>query len=292
MFPAMAKNTKEKPIDIPLSCSSFLESALNSFNYFSTKTPNETKDFVHDWNMALVDTINHNQSVLGEFGQHIMNVANVYPHIWQTYINSCLVKSYGGDMHCWALLYAIRFTGSIEFLKQKLKNSNNIKFVDYGCGLSPVAVLARNKMGIQDTYCVEIYPQIIDIYIKTAARMGVKEPDFITWEDMITLSGQAKLNTVVSTGVFPYITKSKQTEYFSFINQNIANFFIEIKYYPKSVECLCDGFNLSDLRQIYGSVKNSDHLLKNHIKFLNIFRRVLPNERNFIENSRSLFLTR
>ena len=293
----MSNNMSKGLIDIPLSCSSFLEPALNCYQPFAKDTPQETKDFIHQWNYTLADTVKDikNNKIMGEFGQYVFFVTLYYPWLWQTYINASSITDSamaGGDMPSWSLLYAIRFKISMDLLKQKQSTEQNIKLLDFGCGLSPTAVIAKNQMDIQDTYCIELYPEICDIYQQTADKMGIKSPTFIKWKDVLS----NKINTVISMGVFPYMTKSDQLKHFETIYKNIPNFAIEIKYNANTNTPDINGFSNPELQKIAADMAIQPDLhkntYKNATKYLNLFCRNLPVERSFIQNHRSLFLSR
>lgn len=293
----MSRYMSKGLIDIPLSCSSFLEPALNCYHPFATETSKETKDFIHQWNCTLSNIVKDikNQRIVGEFGQYVFFVTLYYPWLWRTYINASSMTDSalaGGDMPSWSLLYAIRFKISMDFLKQKQSTSQNIKFLDFGCGLAPTAAIAKNQMDIQDTYCIELHPEIADIYQQTADKMGIKSPTFIKWTDVLS----NKINTVISMGVFPYMTKSDQLNHFENIYKNIPNFAIEIKYNAPTNAPDINGFSKLDLQKISAGMKTQPDLTKNAskntTKYLNLFCRNLPVERSFIQNQRSLFLSR
>ena len=284
-------------IDIPLSCSSFLEPALHCYKPFATETSKEIKDFIYRWNYTLSDTVKDikNKKILGHFGRYVFFTNLYYPWLWQTYINASSITDSamaGGDMPSWALLYAIRFKISMDFLNQKQASTKNIKFLDFGCGLAPTAAIAKNQMNIQDTYCIELYPEICDVYQQTADKMGIKSPTFIKWDDVLS----NKINTIISMGVFPYMTKSDQRTHFETIYKNIPNFVIEIKYNATTKKHELNGFSKPELQKIATDIKTqpdlTENTTKNTIKYLNLFCRNLPVERTFIQNHRCLFLSR
>lgn len=282
----------KSPIDIPLSCSLLLEPALGHFKPFVAKTSKETKDFVHQWNCALLDVIKKDSFVLGHTGQRIVNGMNRHPN----FLKRCVSAPIYCDMPSWSLHYAIRFTESLRFLRQKQQKNSEIMFADYGCGLSPVAIIAKNEYDIQNAFCIELSPQIIDLYGSAADKMGVKAPEFIEWKDTVNLTKNNKLNTVIGMGVFPYMPIEEQLKQFRTIYKNIPNFLIEVKYNSNPSEEVKNSFTLENLRKIRLTIENVDSLettvLRNSVRYLSVFRKTLPNERRFIENCRSLFLSR
>ena len=282
----------ESPVDIPLSCSLFLEPALGYFKPFVAKTSKETKDFVHQWNCALLDTIKKDESILGHTGRRIVKGMERYPN----FLKRCVSAPIYCDMPSWSLHYAIRFTESLRFLQQKQEKCKDIMFADYGCGLSPVAIIAKNEYDIQNSFCIESSPQVVDLYGSAADKMGVKAPNFIEWKDTVDLTRKHQLNTVIGMGVFPYMSVEEQLKQFKIIYNYIPNFLIEVKYNPNPTEKIKNSFTLENLRKIRLTIENLDNLettvLRNSVRYLSVFRKTLPNERKFIENCRSLFLSR
>ena len=289
----MTRKKIESPVDIPLSCSLFLEPALGHFKPFVAKTSQKTKDFVHQWNCALVDVIKNKHDILGDTGQRIVRGMET----WPGFLNKCVSAPLSCDMPSWSLHYAIRFTESLRFLKQKQQNANNnIMFADYGCGLSPVSIIAKNEYDISNAFCIELSPQIIDVYGAAADKMGVKAPQFIEWKNVVNLTQNNQLNTIIGMGVFPYMSVEEQLKQFRTIYKHIPNFLIEVKYNPNPTEKVKNSFTLDNLRTIRLTIENVDSLettvMRNSVRYLSVFRKTLPNERKFIENSRSLFLSR
>lgn len=287
----MLRKKVQSPVDIPLSCSLFLEPALWRFKPFMAKTSKETKDFLHQWNAAVLD-VTKNKDVLGTVGQRIVNGIDMSPN----FLKKCVSTSLTCDMPSWALHYAIRFTESLRFLSQKQQNIDSVKFVDYGSGLSPVAIIAKNEYNISDSYCIETSPQIIELYLSAADKMGLKKPEFIEWSDVANMAKSNKLNTIIGMGVFPYMSIEEQLKHFQIIYKNIPNFLIEIKYNSNPTKQKENCFTLENLQKIKLTIENVDSLettvFRNSMRYLSVFRKTLPQERKFIENCRSLFLSR
>jgi hypothetical protein len=290
----MKKNTVDSPVDIPLSCSLFLETALDFFEPFAVKTSKETKDFIAQWNRALLDTVKNNKTcdTLGNFGQNI--VYGIQRS--DDFLQKLICSPFKCGIHSWALHYAIRFTESLRFLNQKQKPLYNLQFVDFGCGLSPLAAIAKNQKNIDETYCVELVPQIIDIYMNTSDKMGLKSPSFVTWDTIKDLSAKKRLNTFVGMGVFPYMSPAEQLNHFQIVYDNIPNFLIEVKYNLNPQENVPNSWTPQDLQNIRTNIKNADVLTQNmrsiSRRYLSTFRSILPEERYRVENCRSLFLSR
>lgn len=285
-------NRNNGPIDIPLSCSFFLEPALDRFAPWVSDMDAQTLDFIHQWNAALMAVMVEpkNRNLLGHLGQRIVRGMDLAPNFG----NRCVES--GGDMTSWSLLYAIRFTESLNFLAKKQAASHDIKFVDLGCGLSPMALIAKNEHHISDAYCIDTEPIISDLYTQAADKMGVCAPNFIDWTGVNDMAPMGKINTLVGMGVFPYMPIEEQIARFNFIYEHISNFLIEIKYNPNPKRSIKNSFTLKTLQDIELNIENVDSLettmLRNSLRYLHRFRRLLPDARKFVAAERSLFLSR
>lgn len=285
-------NRENGPIDIPLSCSFFLEPALVRFAPCVANMTQETLDFIHQWNIALLSVVNdpRNRNLLGYLGKRISIGINRYSDFGERCVNS------GGDMTSWSLHYAIRFAESLDFLVKKQRTQSDIKFVDMGCGLSPMAAVAKNEYKISDAYCIDTEPLITDVYGQTIQTMGVSEPVFLDWAAVTDMAPKNQINTIIGMGVFPYMSTEEQLAHFKFIYEHISNFLIEIKYNPNPNRKIKNSFTLQSLVDIGLDVENVDSLetaiMRNSVRYLHRFRRLLPDARRFVAGDRSLFLSR
>ncbi len=281
-------------IDIPLSCSFLLEPALVRFAPLCSNMTRQSLEFIHQWNLALLSVLSEpqNKNLLGHLGRRIIHGMDHGREFGYKCVGT------GGDMTSWSLLYAIRFTESLDFLTRKQKTVKNIKFVDLGCGLSPMSLIAKHGYNISDAYCIDTEPVISDIYQQTSDKMGVRAPEFTDWSGVVNMAPQGHINTITSMGVFPYMPTEEQIARFDFIDKYIDNFLIEIKYNPNPNRRVKNAFSLKDMQDIelILNTKNIESLentmLRNSLRYLRRFRSLLPNSRNFVATERSVFLSR
>lgn len=275
-------------MDIPLSCSIFLERALGKY----IRINKTTKNFLHDWNCALLDILksSHYSIHIGALGRKIIKAAEKGDYVVTKYVESARTA----PMH--ALHYALRFSDSVDFFDKKVASNCNIKFVDLGCGFSPLAPLIQYKYNLDDAYCIDDKPEIIDVYSHVAERVAGRAPHSISWDTAKTMATNNQLNTVVAIGVLPYMKLSEQISRLKFINANFPNFFLEIKYNNGSDNIGEYAFDLATLQKLRMSVENTrtleSTLLHNSLHYLRNFIGAMPNKREFLAGERSLFLSR
>ena len=286
------KETNRGLMDIPLSCSMFLEPALNKYVRNIEPLSRETKHFVHEWNLALVDILKTSRysGALGELGRKILSRTIKSDN----FTTKCVETAQNVPLH--SLHYAIRFSESVGFLVKKIRANPNIKFVDFGCGLSPLAPIIQAQYNTTDAYCIDDKPEIIDVYSHVAERVAGRAPHSISWDTAKTMATNNQLNTVVAIGVLPYMKLSEQISRLKFINANFPNFFLEIKYNNGSDNIGEYAFDLATLQKLRMSVENTrtleSTLLHNSLHYLRNFIGAMPNKREFLAGERSLFLSR
>ncbi len=278
-------------MDIPLSCSMFLEPALRKYHQFIAPISADTQKFIHEWNLALVSVMQLPQynGYLGGMGKKILHgtiKSKEFPI-------KCVDQAC--DVSLQSLHYALRFSESMKFLGEKINASPDTKFVDLGCGLSPMTVAIQNEYNIKNTYCIDM-PEIMDVYLQTANLVGVPEPASIKWEDAQKMAKNNKLDTIVAMGVFPYIKMDEQLRRLKFINTNFPNFLIEIKYNSNPAEAGENVFTLQHLRKLKMETANAHtletKLIENSLRYLHKFMCAMPDKRYFLAADRSLFFSR
>ena len=174
-------------------------------------------------------------------------------------------------------------------------------FCDLGCGLSPLGAVFQLKYNLPDVYCVDVAPEIADLYTEAAYKLGGKLPSFVGWDVAKRLAKKdtdVALNTVVSVGCLPHMNLDTQKRYLHDINNKFENFFVEIKYKQQDgVRGEDNAFSLYDLQKLRLDVENVNNIetavIRNAIKYLRRFIKLKDNRKDFLEdNSRSLFLSR
>lgn len=286
------KNLTFGTLDIPLSCSIFLEPALKKYNRYIAPISPETKQFVHEWNRALTATVRRPEfkPLLGELGQKIISrtvASDAFPA-------NCVDRA--KDVPLQSLHYAIRFSESIQFLSEKIgKSSDGIKFVDLGCGLSPMASSIQNEYNLDTAYCIDM-PEIIDVYGTVAHQVGVRAPRSIDWPAAEKMAQNGKLNTIVAMGVLPYIQIDEQVRRLNFINEYFQNFMVEIKYNASVASAGSNVFTAARLQKLRMETANAHTLetkmIENSLRYLRQFMCAMPDKRYFLKANRSLFLSR
>ncbi len=288
------KKTEYGLMDIPLSCSVFLEPALNKYVRTIAPLSRDTKKFIHEWNRALIDILKTSlySAHLGDVGHKIISRtlnSDEFP-------TRCVESARSVPLH--SLHYCIRFSESMNFLVNKLKSNPDIKFVDFGCGFSPLApvMMAEYNLNVDNVYCIDNKPEIIDVYSRVSEKLSGRAPHSISWADAKSMATSGNLNTIVAMGVLPYIALDEQVSDLKFINAHFPNFLVEIKYNNNSDTAGENVFNLTRLQKLRLSVENTQTLettmIQNSLRYLHKFMCAMPDKRYFLENDRSLFLSR
>ncbi len=289
----MAKTTpKFGTLDIPLSCSMFLEPALKKYKRYIAPISDDTVRFVHEWNVALVSVVQRDEykPLLGEIGRKIISGtirSDAFPA-------NCVDRA--RDVPLQSLHYALRFSESVKFLADKINTSDNaIKFVDLGCGLSPMAAAVKTEYNMDYTYCIDM-PEIIDVYDRVAGTVGVRAPSAIDWNTARSMTGTGALNTIVAMGVLPYMPIDEQVRRLNFINQHFTNFMVEVKYNTTPNAASDNVFTVQRLQRLRLETANAHtletKLIQNSLRYLRRFMGAMPDKRYFLESNRSLFLSR
>lgn len=290
----MTKSNKQNfgTIDVPLSCSMFLEPALKKYVHNIAPLSRETKKYVHEWNCALVDILKSSQysAHLGQMGRKILN--NTLAS--DTFPAKCVESARNVPLH--SLHYAIRFSESINFLTNKIANNQDIKFVDLGCGLSPLVPIIQAQYNVTDAYCIDDKPEIIDVYSIASERVFGRAPHSISWDAAKNMAADGELNTIVAMGILPYIKLDDQVSRLKYINNNFQNFLVEIKYNNNAETAGENVFDLARLQKLRLMVENAQTLetsmIQNSLRYLHKFMCAMPGRRYFLANDRSLFLSR
>lgn len=278
-------------MDIPMSCSLFMEPALKRHRHYIAPMSTSTMEYVHEWNIALMDVMNmpSMKRHLGDVGRKIIGGSRRY----STYLSRCVDAAENVPPH--SLHYALRFSESAKYLSDKLGLGLSHSFVDLGAGLSPLAAAIQTEYNINDAYIID-NPAIMAAYVRTAELVGGRIPKPITWDDAKEMSMEHNLDTIVAMGVLHYMPVEEQIERMRFINSHIPNFMLEIKYNNGEIAPNENSFNLSQLQSLRLLVNSTKTLetavIQNSLRYISNFMRAMPNRRYFLENCRSLFLSR
>lgn len=279
-------------MDIPLSCSIFLEPALKKYVRNIAPLSKEAKNFVHEWNKVLLEILKTSKyrANLGSLGNKIISrtiKSGDFP-------SKCVETATSVPLH--SLHYAIRFSESVSFLVNKHKDNSNISFVDFGSGFSPLAPLIQAEYNITNAYCIDAEPEIVEVYSLASEKLYGKSPKSISWNEAKEMSVSRKINTIVAMGVLPYIDLDEQVACLKFINAHFPNFMVEIKYNNNSETAGKNVFDLKRLQKLRLDVENTQTLettmIQNSLRYLHRFMCAMPGKKYFLENDRSLFLSR
>lgn len=288
----MTDNKSAFHIDIPLSCSLFLEPALARYRTHVSPISQESTEYIHEWNTALTNMLQQPKykDILGNVARKLLSRQKD-----TNYIPSCI--EYAQDAKVYALHYAIRFSESIRFLADKINKTPDLKFVDFGCGLSPLAAMTQTANPNTQAYCID-FPYIADVYNNVARMIGGAQPEFISWDTACKMAAAKNdsLNALVAMGVFHYMPIKEQIQNLKFVNKNFQSFMIEIKYKTENSNTETNAFDLKTLQKLRIDIPHVDTIetamLANSMRYLHKYRTTLPRYRSFVENVRSLFLSR
>ncbi len=276
--------------DIPLSCSLFMEQAYYRWRSYVAPLSTDMQEYIREWNLALVDVMRMAcmRPYLGGIGQQLIN-GTVRS---DKYLESCLEYAANVPMH--SLHYALRFTEGVKFLSDKIESQPKLSFVDLGAGLSPMAAVVQTEYNMGNAYIIDV-PEIMDAYLRTAELVGGRVPHAITWDEAKALAVSHRMDAIVAMGVFHYMDIDEQVRRLQFINANIPNFLLEVKY-NNSKTAGQNTFDLQRLQSLRMLVSNTQTLettmIKNSLRYLTGFIRAMPDRKYFLQNDRSLFFSR
>lgn len=290
----MADNENTFYIDIPLSCSLFLEPALARYRTYIAPITQECREYIHEWNRAIPNILHK-----PKYKEHLGDIAQklqVFSQKNANYISHCI--AYAQDVKVHALHYAIRFSESVRFLTDKIKDKLDLNFVDFGCGLSPLAAQIQTEYPTTNAYCID-FPFISELYDDIARSVGGGQPKFISWETACKMAidiNDTHMDALVAMGVLHYMSIPEQIQKLKFINKNFPNFLVEIKYKTEQSETKINAFDLTTLQKLRVDVPHVDTIettmVANSMRYLYAYRGALPKYRSFLETVRSLFLSR
>lgn len=279
-------------IGMALSCTLFLEGALNKYKKYTVSVNDDTVLLIKEWNNVLISLLidPRYKTMLGDIGNKLIK----FKSKCQDYAARCVDDA--PDVNVQSLHYALRFQENIKFLNRKIKENERLSFVDFGCGLSPLSIVMQNEYSLVNTYCIDIVPEIADLYTNASYQLIGKIPEFIDWE--YAKSENNDINTIVSVGCLPHMPLNVQKEYLKTINKKFENFFLEIKYKKQDgIANSENAFSLMDLQKLRIDVDNvtdiETAMIKNSLIYLSKFVHAKPERKDFLINqSRSLFLSR
>lgn len=287
----MAGKSEFGLMDIPMSCSLFMEPALKRHKHYIAPISVLTMEYVREWNIALLEVMNmpSTKKHLGDIGRKIVGSSKHNA----SYLSRCVEAA--GSVPPNSLHYALRFSESAKYLSDKVGLCLTHSFVDLGAGLSPLAAAIQTEHNMTGAYIIDD-PKIMEAYIRTAELVGGRIPMPITWDDAKKMSMTHTLDTIVAMGVMHYMPLEEQIERMQFINSHIPNFMLEIKYNNGELAQNENSFNLAQLQKLRLLVNSTKTLetaaIQNSLRYISNFMHAMPNHRYFLENSRSLFLSR
>lgn len=287
----MAGKSEFGLMDIPMSCSLFMEPALKRHKHYIAPMSTSIMEYVHEWNIALLEVMNKPamKRYLGTVGRKIIGSSSRN----STYLSRCVEHAENVPPH--SLHYALRFSESAKYLSDKVALGQSHSFVDLGAGLSPLTAAIQTEYNMNGAYIIDELP-IMEAYIHTAELVGGRIPIPITWDDAKEMSMGHTLDAIVAMGVMHYMSLEEQIERMKFINSHIPNFLLEIKYNNGEIAPNENSFNLQQLQKLRLLVNSTKTLetavIQNSLRYISNFIRAMPNRRYFLENSRSLFLSR
>lgn len=274
-----------------MSCSMFMEPALVRFSHCIAPLSSNVSEYIHEWNIALVDVMSmpNMRRYLGGTGRKILS-GTIHSN---QYLSRCTEYAKNVPMH--SLHYALRFSESAHFLSEKFQANPSNTFVDLGAGLSPLAAAIQTEYNTEGAYIID-RPEIAEAYIATAQLVGGRVPNYISWDTAKSMAISHRLDTIVAMGVLHYMGLDEQIERMCFINSHIPNFLLEIKYNNSGKSIGQNTFDTRRLQSLRMLVKDTQTLettmIKNSLRYLSNFMRALPTKKYFLENDRSLFLSR
>ena len=278
-------------IGMALSCTLFLAGALKKYKNYVMPVDVDMIRTIDEWNKVLISLLQDKKykSQLGDLGNKLV----AYSSRCKDFSVRCVEDA--PDASVQGLHYVLRFQENVKYLNSKY--NADLCFCDFGCGLSPLAVVFQQKYNLQDVYCVDIVPEIADLYTDAAYKLTGKIPSFIDWAEVQKLSGK-KINTITSIGCLPHMSKEVQKEYMKIINKKFHNFFLEIKYKKSdNVPNADNAFTLRELQELRVDVENvtdiETAMIRICLNYIRKFVRAKPDRRDFLINqSRCLFLSR
>lgn len=285
----MMSKMQSKEFDRPVLCSVFMPAAFEYYAGYLAPVDVEIKDYYKQWNKALMDVLKQDclKEHCGEYIELLLRTGNKLEH----FLNNCVKAP--SDIGVQSLYNAIRNTETLNYLSNKQKEQNNLKFVDLGCGFSPIAAAFQTKYNIKNAYIIDKEP-IADAYIQTAELVGGSVPEFKTWDQIKNMALKNDVNTITAMGVLPYMPIDEQVNRLGFINKHFSNFFLEMMYtiHPDKAERFAftsDG--LARLRMEIDHSKDIETtLIHNSLRY---YKRMCDlNKKHFLINERSLFVSR
>ncbi len=220
---------QEYPLDIALLCSVALQGALVKYSKNLPVLPNSSKNFISEWNKALIATVQEPnfKKHLGALGRAISLVKN--PAIVASGANKVSGVPYR------SFYYASRFANAFVFTRKNIVSSRadceigtRHNIVNFGNGLSPLTHLVKQEYDFVTPWTIDL-PLINEVYEKTSLRMGLKSSaNMINWDELGLLSNSGH-NIFISLGTFVYLDKDDQADKLKYINENFKHIFIELE---------------------------------------------------------------
>ncbi|MCL1902623.1 MAG: hypothetical protein FWG18_03285 [Alphaproteobacteria bacterium] len=218
------RNINESEIDLPLSCSIFLEPALEKYKDCITPVPEDIIKFLHEWNTALVHLARTPKvfSKLGDTGKTLLKDSR--------FAKECVFHGLNVPTH--SFHYAVRFSEGYNFAANKLNNlkkDNEISpiFTDFGAGLMPLAPIIGTNFDSVRSYAIEL-PAVAELLHMVAREVGV-DGKFQIENDISSVESDANNPGVaISLGVLPHMTRAEQLKNLKYINKHFQHFYIEM----------------------------------------------------------------
>ncbi len=282
-------NGQFKEFDIPVLCSVFMPAAFEYHAGYLVPVDIEIKDYYKQWNRVLQEVLKKDcfKKYRGKHTEILLRAKNQL----DSFLNKCVMSP--SDIGVQSLYNAIRNTETLNYLSNKQKEQNNLKFVDLGCGFSPMAAAFQTKYNIKNAYIIDKEP-IADAYIQTAELVGGRTPEFKTWSQVKNMALKNEVNTITAMGVLPHMPIKEQVSKLDFINQHFSNFFLEIMYTINPERAERFAFTPEGLARLRMTVEHSKDiettLIHNSLRY---YKRMCNLKKQyFLHNERSLFVSR
>ena len=134
---------------------------------YTVSVNEDTVLLIKEWNNVLISLLvdQRYKTMLGDIGNKLVK----FKSRCQDYAARCVDDA--PDVNVQSLHYALRFQENIKFLNRKIEENERLSFIDFGCGLSPLSVVVQNEYSLVNCYCIDIVPEIADLYTNASYQL-------------------------------------------------------------------------------------------------------------------------